>query len=675
MVKASILSTKQLVLGALFSSLVFLLYLRNLSPTVYSGDSGDLILAAVKLGVPHPPGYPFYTLLGHLFSLIPLDISPAWKLNLMSAFFEAATVFIVFLIICLLTKRLFIAFLGSGILAFSYTFWFYGEFAEVFPLNNFLSSLAFLFAILHQKEKKSLFLYLFAFSFGMAFSHHQTSILFLPLYVALFWDSRKVIFKPKSLFYSLTLFTLPFLFYFYPLISSTFFKPPIAWDEPSNFFDLVHLFTRADYGTFKATLGAFESPPHRISQIILYWRFFVLDFSFLGAILLVLGFLALFKSSRILSLGMFLSFVMSGALFLSYANFPLTGTYEILVSERFSLLSFILAIVVISCGLSILSDYIAAIFGGSTKSVRIKMLLIQTVPVAFLVFPAVLLITNIQKTDLSDNFLGRTLIEDLFVSTDKNAIVFLRSDPIVFNSWYLHFVENLRPDLKLLTGHLPINWYYQKTLPRVYPDLIYPQEPSAQERLASFIKSNVSSHSVYFYVPPVVIDGFVWVPEGLVHKLYPKNKVPTNKEVKEKNEKFWSTYRIAKNAGGYRDLLSDFAVELYSEGRVGLGNYFFFQKDYKEAREEYLLALAIDPDVRSARLNLGFSNLLLGDCHGALEEFSKTLAREKFNERASTGVILTYRDCLHDEEKAKEFENKFAKEKEKLLNFPTLEKF
>src|SRR5215471_13052444 len=35
-------------------------------------DSGELILAAAELGVAHPPGTPLHSLLGHLFTLIPL---------------------------------------------------------------------------------------------------------------------------------------------------------------------------------------------------------------------------------------------------------------------------------------------------------------------------------------------------------------------------------------------------------------------------------------------------------------------------------------------------------------------------------------------------------------------------------------------------------------------------
>lgn len=65
------------------------LYLATAAPDLtwanYGADGGELITAAVTLGVPHPPGYPLYVLLGHGLSLWPGDGSMAWRFNLFSA--------------------------------------------------------------------------------------------------------------------------------------------------------------------------------------------------------------------------------------------------------------------------------------------------------------------------------------------------------------------------------------------------------------------------------------------------------------------------------------------------------------------------------------------------------------------------------------------------------------
>src|SRR6476659_9145750 len=82
-------SSKAELLGA---AAVFCLsleiYISTLAPTVTLVDSGELTVAARFLGVAHPPGFPLYLMLAHLFSLIPIG-SVAVRVNFASAFFAA----------------------------------------------------------------------------------------------------------------------------------------------------------------------------------------------------------------------------------------------------------------------------------------------------------------------------------------------------------------------------------------------------------------------------------------------------------------------------------------------------------------------------------------------------------------------------------------------------------
>ena len=73
---------------------ILLLYLTHLKPFVPGGDSGELITSAYFLGIPHPPGYPLFNILGKLFTLMPIS-SVAWRVNLSSAVFHlGASIFI-----------------------------------------------------------------------------------------------------------------------------------------------------------------------------------------------------------------------------------------------------------------------------------------------------------------------------------------------------------------------------------------------------------------------------------------------------------------------------------------------------------------------------------------------------------------------------------------------------
>ena len=63
-------------------------YGLTLSPSVGAGDSGELILAAHSLGIPHPPGYPVWLLLARVADLIPWG-TVALRVNALSALLGA----------------------------------------------------------------------------------------------------------------------------------------------------------------------------------------------------------------------------------------------------------------------------------------------------------------------------------------------------------------------------------------------------------------------------------------------------------------------------------------------------------------------------------------------------------------------------------------------------------
>ena len=66
---ASDVSSRDLLLAALLSLGILGVYVLTLCPTVYVEDSAEFATAAAVFGVPHPPGYPLYTLLAGLFGL------------------------------------------------------------------------------------------------------------------------------------------------------------------------------------------------------------------------------------------------------------------------------------------------------------------------------------------------------------------------------------------------------------------------------------------------------------------------------------------------------------------------------------------------------------------------------------------------------------------------------
>ncbi|MDQ2889625.1 MAG: DUF2723 domain-containing protein [Gemmatimonadota bacterium] len=78
--------------------LVFLLYLVTLAPSTAMWDTSEYLAAAFTLGLPHPPGNPFFVLLGRFFAVLPIAPNVAMRINILAALCSAASAGMWFLI-------------------------------------------------------------------------------------------------------------------------------------------------------------------------------------------------------------------------------------------------------------------------------------------------------------------------------------------------------------------------------------------------------------------------------------------------------------------------------------------------------------------------------------------------------------------------------------------------
>jgi thioredoxin-like negative regulator of GroEL len=192
--------------------ITLIVYTLTLAPTVTLEDSGELITASDYLGVPHPPGYPIWSLLTWFFQWIFNGVkyhgypNPAWGVNFCSAFAGALACGILALLVSrsgidLLhglkketdvlgekTERLFCATAGVAgglLLAFSQGMWSQSVIAEVYALNILFQTavLLFLYRWMAEPENPKP-LFLMAFTFGLGLTNHQT-LLFMGVGVVL----------------------------------------------------------------------------------------------------------------------------------------------------------------------------------------------------------------------------------------------------------------------------------------------------------------------------------------------------------------------------------------------------------------------------------------------------------------------------------------------------------
>src|SRR3990167_2702533 len=188
----------------------FLIYIKGVSPSVYGGGSGDIILASWFGVVAHPPGYPLNTMLGWIFTHLPYNATVAYKANLMAAFLMAASISLLFLILEKLTKNFFVSLATSLILAFTPLFWLYAHVIEVFQLNLVLVAASVYFLVSWResflaKKQKSKLLYLAFLFWGLAVFHHHTSVLLAPAIGYLVLKTDKKFLVKKGLVFKLFL--------------------------------------------------------------------------------------------------------------------------------------------------------------------------------------------------------------------------------------------------------------------------------------------------------------------------------------------------------------------------------------------------------------------------------------------------------------------------------------
>lgn len=77
--------------AAIAGLVVFILYIVTLAPTTSMWDTSEYIAAAYVLGIPHPPGNPFFVLIGRVFSILPIAPTVAMRINVLAAVSSAVS--------------------------------------------------------------------------------------------------------------------------------------------------------------------------------------------------------------------------------------------------------------------------------------------------------------------------------------------------------------------------------------------------------------------------------------------------------------------------------------------------------------------------------------------------------------------------------------------------------
>ena len=179
--------------------IALIVYSITVEDTASFWDAGEFIAVSSKLEVPHPPGAPFYLLLGRFFSFFALGNPEkiALAINFLSVVSSAFTILFLFWTITHLTskiiktdsfKNIFLVLISgmTGALTFTFTdsFWFSAVEAEVYAMSSFFTAFVF-WAILRwesadNEKLQNRWIILIAYMMGLSIGVHLLNLVAIP---------------------------------------------------------------------------------------------------------------------------------------------------------------------------------------------------------------------------------------------------------------------------------------------------------------------------------------------------------------------------------------------------------------------------------------------------------------------------------------------------------------
>ena len=423
--------------GAVAAAL-FLLYALTAPRTVALEDDGLFILSSYFLGIEHPPGYPLFTLIGHLFSQLPFG-SVAYRVHLVSAVFGGLACGVLWLCARALVRGRLPAYLAAGGLGVSPVFWSQAIIAEVYTLNTFLF-LVVLFLGLHAaagaksqpaRSSRRLLRWM-AFLFGLSLSNHWPLMLLVaPAFVVLLWDLRAdLVSRFGNLLWLVVAGLLPYAWLVYrswqPLPIS--FYGPLESLREIWFFISRAGYAQVDQSTTATFLDHIQFFEFQTEQLLV-------ELAVVGTLVAAVGFVVQWRLlGRRVAAALTVAFLGPTAVLILLLGFD----YDSMHKHIFSVYP-LPAYAVTALWMALGFDWLAERYA------------LRRIPSAAAFAALLLAIAGMgARANLwEDEGWGARFAHEVLRALPRNAIVFGQGDPDLVPMAYFHIIEGERPDITL----------------------------------------------------------------------------------------------------------------------------------------------------------------------------------------------------------------------------------
>ena len=623
--------SKKIIYQAASFLIPLIVYLITLAPSVTFIDSGELAAVASRLGVAHPTGYPLFTILGKLFTFLPVG-DEIYRLNLMSAVLSSFALYMFFnLMVLLLSDKHLINDMQSDsgkmslyiiynislssvlVLAFSRTFWDTANAIEVYSLHS-LFLVANIYLILKACSydpdsessyiKKERYWILYAFVLGLSFTNHLSTIFLSVGSIYLYFAVNG--FKKDS-FKRILILIIPFLIgysvYFYLLIRAE--NNVLSWGYPHNFENFWRHFTGKQF-----SIWMFSSMENASKQFTYFTNNYPAEFFYLPLLIAIPGLFEVYRKSKKLFYFTLLLF----GFCITYAI-----NYDIYDIDSYFLLAFIVTAIWFGFGLL----FICRKLKDNVKAISFAFLLICLIPLS----------QNFSKVDESKNYFVDDYTLNIFRSAPENSIIFSTQwDFWISSSIYQQYVRNIRPDIIVIDKELMRKSWYMHHIEKLFPGVY---EKSQLEFVSYLTELRKFEKNPDRYTKPLtetdrqdlkkIQTTFLNLLNSIVDNNYGERSIFTTFEIEqENNERFGKDYtrvpeglliKYSKDKGyveytepemkytitaneGYH---YNFIMTAYYNAFLSRANYLMNYSKYDEAEKFIKRAMEVKPNAPDAK--------------------------------------------------------------------------
>jgi 4-amino-4-deoxy-L-arabinose transferase-like glycosyltransferase len=457
-----------------------LTWATNLARAHIGRDGGDLVSAAWVMGVPHPTGYPTYTLLAWLFTRLPFG-GIAWRVHLLSGFAGAGTVALVYAIgrrwarsrEWMTGATAWGAAIGALLLGFAPLFWGHAIIAEVHTLHLFFIALVlWLMSRWHDAESP---LPLAALAFGLGMGNHVTLAFLAPFILMLLWSGRERLSWRGVLASALALAAGLMVYAYLPWRAAT--DPVINWGAADTREGFWWMVSGRGYRRFFFALPRNELAP-RLGQ----WWDLSLD-QFLLPVW-TLAFLGLWdlRHNRWLALGS----LVHAAISLVYAlGYNVSDAFVYLLPAYFY----------VALWIGRGAAFVLATTRRLYESDRDQEKVVSLVAAGLMLAPLVSLASEWQGMDLTHDWEVEIYAQEALEVVEPGSLILVAGDRNTFALWYYRYAEEWRPDV-MVVNYVMLNFdWYRRVVTTHHPEMILPE--LAQTNKLNAVLLNLDQRAVY----------------------------------------------------------------------------------------------------------------------------------------------------------------------------------